>query len=360
MSINYRQVANDIGNQLENHTFVESYNVQDTCKILELATLNVSQAINLFEDSYFKYDPIDSFKIFQYAKVELSHDYDEVVQLCSVLSNFLKAPVMKSLHSTVKDMADSISAKDTQLVQLRKEINDMKGKNPNLLSRKSISTANVEIAKQQETIEALKNEIEMLKEQSINSAPVTNMIHIENLKQFMGVRDEFERTNEYVKEEDFYKVYDILRNIADEGDRVSMKYAVENRFHEIRRGFNMFLYAASKGNLPLVKLLAECGADIACTNTINKWTALHHACYWDRLPVVQYLVTLNGLDIYAKNIGGDTALHKACDHCRVEIVKFLTTVKGIKLSEKNNKGKTPLHSTNNNEIKTHLRNLGAT
>ncbi|EAY09607.1 hypothetical protein TVAG_056510 [Trichomonas vaginalis G3] len=246
MTINYRQVANDIGNQLENHTFVESYNIQDTCKILELATLNVSQARNLFEDSYFKYDPIDSFKIFQYVKVELGHDFDQALALCDVLSNFLKAPVIRALQSSVKEMLDTIKTKDEELIHLRKEINDMKGKNPNLLSRKSISTANVEIAQQAATIEDLKQQIEMLKEASINSPTPTNTIHIENLKQYAPIRDEFERTHEYVKEEDFYKVYDILRNIADEGDKISMKYAIENRYHEIRRGLICFYMQLQK------------------------------------------------------------------------------------------------------------------
>ena len=87
-------------------------------------------------------------------------------------------------------MLDTIKTKDEELIHLRKEINDMKGKNPNLLSRKSISTANVEIAQQAATIEDLKQQIEMLKEASINSPTPTNTIHIENLKQYAPIRDE--------------------------------------------------------------------------------------------------------------------------------------------------------------------------
>ena len=75
-------------------------------------------------------------------------------------------------------------------------------------------------------------------------------------------------------------------------------------------GLTALMSASRYGNLEIVKLLVESGADINNAKDNIGNTALTYASYFGRLEVVIYLVE-NGADVNAKDEYGETALDKA-------------------------------------------------
>ncbi|EAX95546.1 hypothetical protein TVAG_126760 [Trichomonas vaginalis G3] len=112
------------------------------------------------------------------------------------------------------------------------------------------------------------------------------------------------------------------------------------------KGNTAFLLASQKNLVEMMKLLYEKGADV---NILNKGgrSALHEACYKNRLEAVQYLVTLPTLDIKIKTANGRTALHCASKCGNPEIVKLL--LHDLSPNFQDDDGDTPLHIAANNQ-----------
>ena len=89
-------------------------------------------------------------------------------------------------------------------------------------------------------------------------------------------------------------------------------------------GFRPLHYAVESGNLQLVSLLLDVGADPAATTTKDGFTALHRACYSKTTPlsIIQRLVAGNA-DVNTPSQPGFTALHFACHVSRKDVVAFL-------------------------------------
>ena len=106
----------------------------------------------------------------------------------------------------------------------------------------------------------------------------------------------FNRYNliEVVKNNDINRVNSILNN------------GKENINAKDRDGWTALIWASCKGDLEIVKLLVESGADIDAKDN-DGWTALMRASWRGYLEIVQYLVEI-GADINIKNKDGKTAL----------------------------------------------------
>jgi len=86
--------------------------------------------------------------------------------------------------------------------------------------------------------------------------------------------------------------------------------------------------AANKGQLAVVKLLVEKGADINYKHPITKMTSFHLAAYENYPEVVKYLAS-KGADINAK-MGGDVSIIRALrDAGNTKMVDFLMSL-GVK------------------------------
>jgi ankyrin repeat protein len=81
------------------------------------------------------------------------------------------------------------------------------------------------------------------------------------------------------------------------------------------------LYLAYKGQIAVVKLLIEVGADVNAKN-INGTTVLMWASRYDKLEIVKYLIE-NGADINAKNFFGSTALNIVICNNKLNIINLL-------------------------------------
>ncbi len=104
--------------------------------------------------------------------------------------------------------------------------------------------------------------------------------------------------------------------------------------------YTPLIWAARKGQLAVLKLLLERGADI---NAVNKWnnTALHWAAYNGLVPIVEYLCQKGAkLDI-RENEKGHTPLHDAAWRGHLGVVKALLK-HGAPVGIRNNRGERPL------------------
>ncbi|MCX7627791.1 MAG: ankyrin repeat domain-containing protein [Methylophilaceae bacterium] len=81
---------------------------------------------------------------------------------------------------------------------------------------------------------------------------------------------------------------------------------------EVIFGWTPLLSAASKGQLEVVKLLVERGANLNYRHPVTKMTAVAHATYENNLPLLEFLLQ-KGADPNIKMKGGVSVLRMAKD-----------------------------------------------
>jgi len=91
---------------------------------------------------------------------------------------------------------------------------------------------------------------------------------------------------------------------------------------------------AMHGSLEAVKKAIKKGADPTQVEATSKRTALHKASFWGHEQVVDYLLTLPGINPNAQDCDGDTALHDAARFGHVALVKKLAPITNTALKNK--------------------------
>lgn len=67
--------------------------------------------------------------------------------------------------------------------------------------------------------------------------------------------------------------------------------------------------------------------------------------------MIRYLISLNKIDITAKNNENETILHKACINNNLELIQYLISLDKLDINAKNDDDKTPLsHAINNGNL----------
>jgi ankyrin repeat protein len=110
--------------------------------------------------------------------------------------------------------------------------------------------------------------------------------------------------------------------------------------------------ASHFGHLPVVRYLVEKGADMEETDEDN-YTSLNDACSSGHYEVARYLLE-QGADRDTADARGCTPLHNAADFGEVEIAKLLM-VYGADLNAKANNGQLPIDRAYSDEIKQAIR-----
>ncbi len=127
------------------------------------------------------------------------------------------------------------------------------------------------------------------------------------------------------------------------------------------RGRTLIYVAANNGNLAIVKLLLELGADVMSRNEDGK-TPLHGAVLQqyeksdDYVPLapgaeLTKLLVKKGADVNARDKKGMTPLHAAALRGCDESASFIIE-KGADINARDNKGKTPLFYARINRLKS--------
>jgi ankyrin repeat protein len=104
-----------------------------------------------------------------------------------------------------------------------------------------------------------------------------------------------------------------------------------------------FLDAAGvHGNLDIVKECYENGINVEAKKS-NQWRALHLACCYGHLRIVQYLIEECQASVKARIGDGSNALHIASQYGHLNIVRYLIEDGQVSVATKTNDGWTALH-----------------
>jgi len=99
--------------------------------------------------------------------------------------------------------------------------------------------------------------------------------------------------------------------------------------------------AARRGNMGMVRLLVQQGADVN-KQSEGRWTALMWSAFEGNLPITRLLISRNAR-LNARDYNQDTALHLAATNGQnPNTVKFLLTQRGVEVNAVNEVGRTPL------------------
>ncbi|EAY03262.1 hypothetical protein TVAG_299250 [Trichomonas vaginalis G3] len=140
----------------------------------------------------------------------------------------------------------------------------------------------------------------------------------------------------------FYQVYEILEKAAANDDTKTIEECVKNNTWRIinDKGSNCIINAARKGNLKLVRLLQEYGAD-PCSKTDDDITILHYFCHRDSIEGVQFALQFININATTKT-NKRTPLHIAAYLNYAKLCTFLCKQAGIQKNAKDSYNKTPL------------------
>ena len=115
-------------------------------------------------------------------------------------------------------------------------------------------------------------------------------------------------------------------------------------------------YASFVGNIKLIKLLIQNGADISI-KTNNQFNVLHLAVMGNKITSFYYFIKKYKIDINSKDSKDNTILHLATFFNSKKLFNFLLTVKKIKINARNKDGFTPLHFAVINQNKSMIKKL---
>ena len=152
-----------------------------------------------------------------------------------------------------------------------------------------------------------------------------------------------------------------LHYAAANGDINVVKILIENgadiKAQDTVLSRSVIHFAAESGNIDCIKYLTEKGADLLDRDTFGA-TPLHYAARNNKLEVVKFLVDKK-VDYTAKDARGWTAMHYASDGGSIDVVRYLLA-KGLNINELNEAGRTPLFfSRNYPELRKFMISKGA-
>ena len=152
-----------------------------------------------------------------------------------------------------------------------------------------------------------------------------------------------------------FKVINIIKNL------ISPDKFLKFINHQNNQGINTLHLACFKGNMLLIKLLIENGADYKAKTKIGLG-CLHFSAQINKISAIYYLINKYNLNLYDTDNNGNTFYHWAC-HCSSEkVVEFYLNDKNFKINIQNKEGFIPLHlylSTRNTRSIKRLMYRGA-
>lgn len=321
------------GDYIHDHKLTEMYSKDDILKILENTNVTLDQAIILLNDCRQKFKCCEIFEVFQHLNILVEPQMPVINRFLISLTKTLECPFFTALSSVLQILITQSAFPTKNQVQQPHEYNFRRSLSTDIYSRfgSELFNSSSRIALENENVHGLET-----------------------------------------SKKDFEKCYKILVKSAQDEDDTCIQYAIEKGYIDIKGKYerNIFLEAAYKGEVKLVKSLAENGYDvtihdknnrsgllwaaygghihcvrylIGLDHTSNANQALIYACASGHLKIVQFLTSLKNVDVSAVDADGMTALHWASISGHIDVVKYLCTIKGININEKDNNGRTAVH-----------------
>ena len=115
-------------------------------------------------------------------------------------------------------------------------------------------------------------------------------------------------------------------------------------------------YASFVGNIKLIKLLIQNGADISA-KTNNGFNVLHLSIMGNKISPFYYFIQKYNVNINSRDSKDNTSLHLATYFNSKKIFNYLLTSDNIKVNSKNKEGFTPLHFAVVSQNKSMIKKL---
>jgi len=145
-----------------------------------------------------------------------------------------------------------------------------------------------------------------------------------------------------------YKVINIIKSIT------SSENFLKFINHQNYQGISTLHLACFKGNMGLMKLLLENGADYKAKTKIGL-SCLHFSAQANKVSAIYYLTNKYNLNLFETDNNGNTFYHWACHCSSEEVVEFYLNDKNFNINLQNKDGFTPfqlyLSTSNTRSIK---------
>ncbi len=159
----------------------------------------------------------------------------------------------------------------------------------------------------------------------------------------LNVKEKLSATDDYSKKKIIYS-FEILEYAATHADEniISLLLNNKGRFNNFQVSLNKaFAASISSGNLKVIKILLDSGADVnAVCQICYGQTAIQTAIEYSNFDLFNYLIQ-NGAELKVHNNFNRTLLHSVAHTQNIEAAKLLIA-KGLDLNAQDKDGATPL------------------
>lgn len=269
-------------------------------------------------------------------KTEIAEKDNKIAYMTERLKAF-ESQILEG-NNVVSKLRESLMAKDNEICALKQ--NGGGGLDIITKLRESVVTKDNEISNLRQT---LANNHEEMNNMRAAMTELEYQLQVVKEAAANPINTQIEELNKCRKDrKDFPKIYKILDSCVKDNNKDAVRHCIQGNYHEIRdeNGNNMILWAAYNANLPLVKLLHECGADIR-SRARDGYTVLHSFSHSNCVDGVKYsmqYIDVNDCD----NIYKWTPLFDAAIVGSIDVCEFLCQLSAVKKNQKNSDGITPL------------------
>lgn len=318
----WRAIGENFKDYLSNPLFIGARSQEELCRILDHAELTYEQFNIFFCNLIYSFQKKSISDILKHITLKLDLDINETSKALRNISRVLELPALYIISQSILMQAQN--NQQHILFQRNDQINN-------------------HIMQHQEPEEAqefhrnpISNRSRSVEQNQIQDPPVNESV-VARLNPNINCLMMTPKT-----QSNFHKIYNIFDNIAKSKDVTAMRFAIENGYHNITDGCNNILTeSACLNNFPLAKMLAVNGADINETDS-NGFSALNYFCSKGNLSAVEYFARIYGVNPNSPSNGNWTTLMAACSSNRIPVIRFLLTLDGIDINARNINGSTAL------------------